>query len=276
MSGEAKVVDRLGPGILRAIVTPHPAGPIRNRQIAIIDAVGSALPSVFRAYDITRALRVAHFLAQAAHESDGFCTLEEYGGAAYFARYDGRTDLGNTKPGDGARYHGRGIFQLTGRANYRRFGELLGLDLEGRPELAADPTTSLSIAGVYWNERKISSAADDDDLVRVTRLINGGRNGLKERGQYLAIAKREVAALVAEGVAADATHRTVLRRGSTGPSVEHLQAVLRREGFPVAIDEDFGPATELAVKTFQRRAGLLADGIVGPSTWAALFPSKEA
>ena len=272
MTGEAKLVDRLGPDILRALVRPHPVTSSRKRQYAIIDAVGTALPSVFRAYDITRALRVSHFLAQAAHESDGFCTLEEYGGPSYFARYDGRSDLGNTEPGDGARYHGRGIFQLTGRANYRRFGSLLGLDLEGRPELAADPATSLRIAAAYWNERKISPAADDDDLVRVTRLINGGRNGLKERGQYLAIAKREVAALVAAGIEGGAPEkRPVLWRGTSGSAVEVLQARLRKLGYPVPLDEDFGAATELAVRAFQQRAGLKVDGIVGPATFAALY-----
>ncbi len=277
MRADVALLDRgLGASTLRAIVPPTTEAITRRRQLAITDAIGAALPKVLRAYGIASALRVAHFLAQAAHETDGFRTLEEYGGASYFARYDGRKDLGNTQAGDGARYHGRGIFQLTGRANYRRFGQLLGLDLEGRPELAAEAETSLRIAAVYWNDRKISPAADRDDLVLVTRMINGGRNGLAERRRYLGIAKREIAALVADGVAAAATHRTVLRRGSTGPSVEHLQAVLQREGFPVAIDEDFGPATELAVKTFQRRAGLDVDGVVGARTWAALFPSKEA
>lgn len=273
MRAEVKLVDRLGPELLQAIVPPHPTPVIRRRQLAIINTVGTALATVFRAADITAALRVMHFLAQAAHETDGFCTVEEYGNADYFARYDGRADLGNIKPGDGARYHGRGIFQLTGRANYRRFGQLLNLDLEGRPDLAAEPKTSLRIAAAYWNERKISPAADDDDLVRVTRLINGGRNGLEDRRRYLAIAKREVAALVAAGVASDdPVNRPVLRRGSEGAAVEALQAALRRAGFSLALDEEFGPATESAVRTFQRRAGLDADGVAGPATWAALFP----
>lgn len=139
--------------------------------------------------DVTTPLRVCHFLAQAAHESDRFRTLEEKGGPAQFARYEGRADLGNTEPGDGARYHGRGLFQLTGRANYRRIGRMLSVDLEGRPELALDPRISVQIAFAYWRDRKINAAADRDDTGRVTQLINGGANGLADRRQLLTTAK---------------------------------------------------------------------------------------
>lgn len=140
-------------------------------------------------HDITTPRRICHFLAQAAHETDGFRTLEEYGGPAYFVRYEGRRDLGNIQAGDGVRYHGRGIFQLTGRANYRRFGQILGIDLEAEPERAKEPETSLRVAFAYWTERAINPAADADDVGRVTRLINGGRNGLVERARYLEKAK---------------------------------------------------------------------------------------
>jgi putative chitinase len=140
-------------------------------------------------YGVTTRPRICHFLAQAAHETDRFRTLQEYGSAAYFMRYEGRRDLGNTRPGDGARFHGRGVFQLTGRSNYRRYGAVLGIDLEADPDLAKDPAISLAIAFAYWRERGINEAADADDVVRVTRLINGGRNGLAERTRLLAVAK---------------------------------------------------------------------------------------
>lgn len=140
-------------------------------------------------YDVTTRLRICHFLAQAAHETDRFRTLEEYGGAAYFARYDGRRDLGNTQAGDGARFHGRGIFQLTGRFNYRRYSALIGLDLEANPERAKEPAISLAIAFAYWRDRGCDKAADADDIAAVTKLINGGRNGLVERTRLLAAAK---------------------------------------------------------------------------------------
>lgn len=268
------LVERLGVDILKAMA-PRPAAKKRAGQAVIIAALGPALPAVFREFDIVAARRIEHFLAQAAHESDGFCTTEEY---ASGAAYEGRRDLGNVQPGDGRRFKGRGIFQLTGRDNYERYGRLLGLDLIRRPERAAEPVVSLRIAGCYWRERKIGPMADDDDLIRVTRAINGGLNGLADRRRYLSIAKREIAARSAAGVAADARHpgRPVLRRGSEGGVVEMLQALLRKAGFALGLDGDFGAATELAVRTFQRRAGLDDDGVVGPESWSALLGENRS
>ena len=156
---------------------------------AILAGIAADFDGLAKNAGVTSRLRLCHFLAQVAHETDRFRTLEEYGGTAYFARYEGRRDLGNTQPGDGARYHGRGIFQLTGRFNYRRYGALIGLDLGAEPEQAKEPAVSLAIAFAYWRERGIDAAADADDVVRVTRLINGGRNGLAERARLLAVAK---------------------------------------------------------------------------------------
>lgn len=158
-------------------------------RAGIVAGLAASFDRSAAAAGITTRLRLCHFLAQAAHESDRFRTLEEYRGPAYFARYDGRRDLGNTQAGDGARYHGRGLFQLTGRANYRRYGALIGLDLEGSPERAKEPAVSLAIAFAYWRDRGCNAAADADDLVAVTKLINGGRNGLAQRRQLLALAK---------------------------------------------------------------------------------------
>lgn len=134
-------------------------------------------------------LRIAHFLAQAAHETTGFLDMVERGADAYFRRYDGRADLGNTQPGDGARYKGRGIFQLTGRANYRRFGARLGLDLEASPDVAAEAPIAVALAGLYWVDRSLGRLADADDAEAVTRRINGGLNGLPDRLARLARAK---------------------------------------------------------------------------------------
>ena len=128
--------------------------------------------------------RLCHFLAQAAHESAGFRTLEEYGGEPYWNRYEGRLDLGNTCAGDGVRYHGRGIFQLTGRANYRTMGGRISLALEDDPHLAGEGEVSLRTACEYWKARRLQSPADSNDISEVTRRINGGFNGLMERKLY--------------------------------------------------------------------------------------------
>lgn len=155
----------------------------------ILASIATSFDRLATVYGVTTRLHICHFLAQAAHETDGFRTLDEYGGPAYFARYEGRRDLGNTRTGDGVRYHGRGIFQLTGRANYRRFGGILGIDLEAEPDRAREPDIALSVALAYWRERGIGTAADIDDVEAVTKLINGGRNGLAARARYLRLAK---------------------------------------------------------------------------------------
>jgi len=160
-----------------------------SANAAIVAGIAERFDALAGEHAVATRLRICHFLAQAAHETDGFRTLEEYGGPAYFIRYEGRRDLGNIQAGDGIRYHGRGIFQLTGRANYRRFGGVLGIDLEREPERAKEPETSLRVAFAYWSERAINAAADADDVERVTKLINGGRNGLAERKRYLEKAK---------------------------------------------------------------------------------------
>lgn len=183
--------------ILRA-VAPRYSGAIAQRQSRIIDAIAGDFTSILNEYEINTDLRVAHFLAQIVHESAGLQTTEEF---ASGAAYEGRVDLGNTVRGDGKRYKGRGVLQLTGRANYRRYGQILGLDLEGQPHMAAEPLVSLRIACVYWRDRHINPLCDADDLVGVTKKVNGGTNGLADRGRYLAKAKVALAAAAAEPVA---------------------------------------------------------------------------
>lgn len=190
MRGSGSSAPSSRPATSRLAVTEE-----RLRQLvpsgkpAIMAPIAESFDRLAPRYDVTTRLRICHFLAQAAHESDGFRTLTEYGGPAYFKRYDGRRDLGNTQAGDGARFHGRGIFQLTGRVNYRRYGALIGLDLEADPECAKEPAISLAVAFAYWRDRHCNAAADADDIAAVTKLINGGRNGLAERTRLLALAK---------------------------------------------------------------------------------------
>lgn len=132
-------------------------------------------------------LRLAHFLAQLIHESGGFRYMEEiWGPTAAQRSYEGRTDLGNIKPGDGRWFKGRGPIQITGRANYRTYGRRIGIDIERHPELAAIPSIGLHLALEYWKAKGLNALADRDDINAITRKINGGTNGLADRKAQLA------------------------------------------------------------------------------------------
>jgi putative chitinase len=267
------VVDR---NVLEAVV-PRTSGSKAEKRRRILDALAPVIAPTLARYDITTPLRVAHFLAQLAHESDGFCTCEEY---ASGKAYEGRRDLGNTEPGDGVRYKGRGLIQLTGRANYAKYGQRIGLDLVADPDKAADPATSLILACEYWTQTRggLNRFADQDDILAITRAINGGTNGLADRRACLARAKTALAAARQPVPAdpADEAPRPALRPGAKGADVEALQRALKAAGHPVAVDGDFGPGTEAAVKRLQSGAGLKADGIVGRATWAALDAKARA
>lgn len=146
--------------------------------------LAAAMVELFPKFEITTHRRVAAFLAQAAHETAGFRTLREFGGTNYFRRYDGRTDLGNVHPGDGAKFCGRGIFQVTGRANYNIAGIEMGLPLLEQPELLEQPYNAVWSACLYWKRKDLTHLADKGDIWRMTRKINGGLNGLEEREEY--------------------------------------------------------------------------------------------
>jgi putative chitinase len=260
--------------VLRA-TAPKFMGVLAEAQARVIGAIEGAIQSTLAEYEIDTRLRVAHFLAQIIHESAGLRTTEEFasGGA-----YEGRKDLGNVNPGDGRRYKGRGLIQLTGRANYRRLGDKLGIDLENEPEIAAEPKLSLTIACEYWADRKINAACDVDDLIAVTKKVNGGLNGLPDRRQLLVRAKAALARVEGIVVAASTPAKSgpTLHRGSQGEAVAVLQSLLRDLGYQLAVDQDFGAATELAIMAVQKSAGLTADGIVGPATWRELDKAVQA
>ncbi|MFN0086399.1 MAG: glycoside hydrolase family 19 protein [Blastocatellia bacterium] len=153
------------------------------------------LNRVMRDFRIDTPLRTAAFLAQLAHESGEFRYMEEiWGPTAQQKRYEPPTDLaarlGNTQSGDGRRFRGRGPIQITGRSNYRRYGGLLGVDLENNPDLAATPQVAFEIAGVYWQTNGLNELADIPDFTKITRRINGGLNGLPDRERYYETAKR--------------------------------------------------------------------------------------
>ncbi|MBW4440073.1 MAG: hypothetical protein KME10_02305 [Plectolyngbya sp. WJT66-NPBG17] len=137
-------------------------------------------------YKINTPLRQAHFLAQLIHESGSFNYLEEIDPGDYL---EDRTDLGNTEPGDGRRFKGRGLIQITGRSNYQACGQALGINLIQAPTRLAEHDLACLSAGWFWSKNQINQFADRDDVEMVSRTINGGLNGFDERQYYLAAAK---------------------------------------------------------------------------------------
>ncbi|ADV84125.1 glycoside hydrolase family 19 protein [Terriglobus saanensis] len=140
-------------------------------------------------YQIDTVLRKSHFLAQVAHESGELRYTEEL---ASGRQYEGRKDLGNVQAGDGERFKGRGLLQLTGRAEYSAFSLACGTDLmtEDHPALlATEPALAMESAAWYWSVHRLNYFADVDELLAITRCINGGLNGLASREAYLARAK---------------------------------------------------------------------------------------
>ena len=105
------------------------------------------------------------------------------------AAYEGRKDLGNVNKGDGVRYKGRGPIQLTGRANYRKYGQELGIDFENNPTIVALPSVGMLVACKYWSENNLNVFADYDDVTTITRRINGGLNGFNDRKNKLSMIK---------------------------------------------------------------------------------------
>ena len=160
-------------------------------KVDTVAALAAACPATLDQYEINTPLRRCHFWAQAAHESGGFKFMHEvWGPTPAQVKYEGRKNLGNIQPGDGYLFRGRGIFQLTGRANYAEMSKRIGCDLIANPELAARPDIALQIACEYWKSRKLNALADADDVVGITKKINGGVNGLADRKANLAHAKK--------------------------------------------------------------------------------------
>jgi putative chitinase len=161
---------------------------------------------VMEIYEIDTPLRASAFLAQIAHESGELRYMEEiWGPTEQQKKYEPPSELaqklGNTEPGDGFRYRGRGPMMITGRANYQKYGDRLGVDLVGNPDLATTPQYAFSTAGLYWKLNGLNELADVQDFTTITRKINGGLNGLAEREKYYEIAKDALSAADADDFA---------------------------------------------------------------------------
>ncbi|HET6421539.1 MAG TPA: glycoside hydrolase family 19 protein [Geobacteraceae bacterium] len=152
-----------------------------NADDSLITRYCDAFAGKMVAYSINTPLRMAHFLAQVGHESGELRYCEEI---ASGDAYEGRKDLGNTQPGDGRRFKGRGLIQLTGRANYIAYGKARGIDYttdQGAKLLADDPETAVDVACWFWTTHNLNAFADKDDIITITKRINGGLNGLDNR-----------------------------------------------------------------------------------------------
>lgn len=205
----------------------------RGKQ-SVLDGMAASLHACAQRADLSTKQRLAHFLAQTAHESDGFHTTIEY---ASGSSYERRKDLGNVVPGDGKRYRGRGVIQLTGRANYRVYGQALGLPLEADPTQAATFPTAALTASEFWKRNDCNTPADADDIIRVTRKINGGANGLESRKVYLARAKHALSdvqgALVSRATEERKASRSPATAGGAAVAASVPAGVAANKGTPM-------------------------------------------
>lgn len=145
------------------------------------------MEAAMREFDITSEKRSRMWLAQCGHESGSLVYFEEI---ASGAAYEGRKDLGNTQPGDGKKYKGRGPIQITGRYNYTDAEAGMGIPLVDKPEMAADPFgAAFRISAWWWKKYGLNELADKEDVVGATKRINGGTNGLSDRQKRYDIAK---------------------------------------------------------------------------------------
>lgn len=162
----------------------HEIMPLAKARVNIFAA---PLTQAMTKFFIDNPLRQAAFIAQTAHESGELRYVQEI---ASGAAYEGRKDLGNTQPGDGKRFKGRGLLQITGRHNYSMLRSALGLDVVEHPELLESPEGACMSAGWWWQTHGLNGLADAEDFERITRRINGGLNGQEARLVYYQRAKR--------------------------------------------------------------------------------------
>lgn len=262
----------------------------------------AALNEMLPKYGITTDKRIAAFVSQCAHESMDFRVLEE--ALSYktetllkvFPRYFGPGKenpdeyarnpqklanyvymdknrskagaLGNVKENDGWAMRGKGLKQVTGRANHEAFGKTVGMTAEEAAAYLLTKKGALESALWFWGSRNLNEVADTGDVVRLTKIINGGDIGLADRQARYTKALAILGGAVASPVNPQITDAVtqVLRKGSKGDAVKKLQAALG-----IGADGDFGPGTEAALKKWQSANGLTADGVAGPKTLSKLL-----
>ncbi len=166
---------------------------ITKEQLSKIYPSGKARIDIFlpfinkyaEQYQVSTKLRVAAFLAQVGHESGQLRYVEEL---ASGSAYEGRKTLGNTLPGDGVKFKGRGLIQITGRSNYTLLSKDFGIDFINNPALLSSPEWAVRSAFWFWSKNNLNSLADISDFRTITRRVNGGYNGLADREALYKIA----------------------------------------------------------------------------------------
>ena len=260
-----------------------------------VEAWCEELNKALEKYDIDTPKRIAGFISQCAHESRDFTATEEnlnYSQASLervFGRYFGpgkrnaaeyhrkpekianyvymdefrskRGALGNVKEGDGWRFRGGGLKQLTGRNNYEGFAKDYGISAEEAADWVRTKEGALASALWFWSKNNLNVIADTGDVVALTKRINGGDIGLADRQRRYGVAMQALTGDIPPRAAIS----TTLRQGSRGDAVKQMQ---RKLG--IAADGVFGPGTAKAVKAWQSKNGLTADGIMGPKSLEVL------
>lgn len=290
---------RLNEGLLAALCPKPRSGTSRQKAwdgyVAALTSEDAA--KLFERYEITTNRRMAHVLANWAHETGGFTIIWEsgaysaqrimqifgvgkhsaavtwgeaqrlaYNGPKLFDRVYGignprkAAELGNDRPGDGWKYRGVGIVQITGKRDHFKYAAQIGCPVEDLQK----PLPSIHAALLEWESKGCSKWADTDDYVRVRKLINGGRNGLNDVRQYLAKAKSLLEQEWPERDEALPPDNTV-RLGSEGPMVYWVQQQLMIHGYYVgALDGVFGVETEKQLVAWQKQHGFMATGEFDP------------
>jgi len=247
-----------------------------------------AMCEILPLWDINTIERVAGFIAQCGHESRNFTVLSEnmnYSASRlnvifpkYFVRagrdaqayhrqperianivYANRLGNGDNASGDGWRFRGGGLIQLTGRYNYAEFGKSVKMSAEQAVGYVRTKKGALDSACWFWDTNNINTYCDRQDIRGMTRRINGGTNGLEERN-HMWIRALDVLGGEAD-LSEDLNVQTTLRMGSRGPAVAQMQQALG-----IAADGIYGAGTARAVRRFQSANGLTVDGIAGPVT----------
>lgn len=253
----------------------------------------SVLNEILPKYDIDTPARLAGFLAQCAHESGEFKLLEEnlnYSAAqlqktwpkrfdaataAQFQRkpemiankvYSDRMGNGSPESGDGWRFRGRGIKQLTGRENYTNFGKSVGMTAEKAAEYLATKKGAVESAAWFWKTNNLNRFADADDITGMTKVINGGTIGLPDRKKRYENAKSVLVGKIGTTLTKPAQAKdAVVKRGDRGEAVAKIQEILGLKA-----DGAFGASTEIHLRLWQTKNGVVANGVAGPDTLAKM------